>query len=230
MMGVPELKQLPLAGVCMSSPYQFLSEEELVNRLQSEETQAIASVDFEAKKITLADVVRKQVSASTFRAFRNLPRGKPSTIFRDWAIAHLERSMSFFRGVSTADEYSQFVHSSTLSLCEYWRSNTGAELGYGRGAKLLNLVLKKVVCLDDLSPMQRKTLISLLHVPLDSYTIVGLRRIAPELRIPCAATMGYITSQQQYAVFQKRITSITANANVPAIYYEILAWNMKERR
>jgi hypothetical protein len=42
--------------------------------------------------------------------------------------------------------FSQYIDISTLALNEYWNSVTGSNMGYGRGAKLLNLVLKKLAC------------------------------------------------------------------------------------
>ena len=64
------------------------------------------------------------------------------------------------------------------------------------------------------------------HVPLDSYTIVGLHSVAPDLSIPRNATMRYIETPQQYQAFQKIISGIAHKADVPAIYYDILAWDM----
>jgi hypothetical protein len=98
-------------------------------------------------------------------------------------------------------------------------------MGYGRGAKLLNLVLKKLACYCEISPEQRSLLISLLHVPLDSYTIVGLRNVAPQFNIPRGATMKYITTPEQYSAFQAVISAIAQEAGVSPIYYDILSWD-----
>ncbi|MGB7292173.1 MAG: hypothetical protein WBD99_08375 [Thermodesulfobacteriota bacterium] len=103
---------------------------------------------------------------------------------------------------------------------------TGTQMGYGRGAKLLNLVLKKLACLQSLTERERQAFILLQHVPLDSYTIVGLSAAAPDLAIPRSATMKYIETPKQYAEFQERIVLIAAKAQVPPIYYDILAWDM----
>jgi len=99
-------------------------------------------------------------------------------------------------------------------------------MGYGRGAKLFNLALKKFACLTSLSEKQRSTLISLQHIPLDSYTIIGLRAIAPDLSIPKGATMKFIETPDQYTAFQAVIRSIADKAGVPPIYYDVLAWDM----
>jgi hypothetical protein len=80
--------------------------------------------------------------------------------------------------------------------------------------------------LASLTDQQRRALIALLHVPLDSYTIVGLRAVAPNLSIPKNATMKYIENAEQYTAFQDRIAAITRKAHVPPIYYDILAWDI----
>lgn len=128
-------------------------------------------------------------------------------------------------GVEEGD-YKAYVHASTLALCRDWQRVTGAEMGYGRGAKLLNLVLKRLACLASLTEEQRRALIELQHVPLDSYTLVGLRAAAPDLSIPRGATMKFIETPRQYASFQERIAAIARKAQVPPIYYDILAWDM----
>ena len=99
-------------------------------------------------------------------------------------------------------------------------------MGYGRGAKLFNLVLKKLACLSSLPEEQRSTLVNLQHIPLDSYTIIGLRTIAPHLSIPSSATMKFVETRSQYDEFQLIIRAIAERAGVPPIYYDVLAWDM----
>lgn len=198
---------------------------ELVGTLRNARTQAAANRFFSDRCQTLAEVVKLGVGGNTFRAFRNLPV-RPSTTFREWTVGYLEHSLSGLLQISTAPEFAAYVHQASLALCHHWRQMTRSETGYGRAAKLLNLVLKKLACLERLTPLQRRTLISLLHVPLDSYTIVGLRDVAPELAIPRSATMKFIQTPEQYADMQVRLTAIAAEAGVPAINYDILAWDL----
>jgi hypothetical protein len=64
-----------------------------------------------------------------------------------------------------------------------------------------------------------------LHVPLDSYTIVGLSRLIPGLEIPLNATMKFIEKPSDYRTLQRYISGVAMDAGVPPIYYDILAWN-----
>jgi hypothetical protein len=86
-------------------------------------------------------------------------------------------------------------------------------------------VLKKLACYRAITTEQRSLLISLLHVPLDSYTLIGLKNVAQQFNIPRNATMKYITTPDQYTAFQAVIAAIAQEANVPPIYYDVLCWD-----
>lgn len=209
----------------MPTPHVFPSLQDLLESLQSPRTTAVANAFFAAESTSLQDVVTKGVAGNTFRAFRNLPV-RPSVAFREWTVAYIQQSFDQILQAHSPQIYSDYVHGASLELCNYWQRVMDAEMGYGRAAKLLNLVLKKLACLRSLSPQQRRRLIELQHVPLDSYTIVGLREIELDLAIPKSATMRHIQNPQQYAEFQSRISAIATQAGVPAIYYDILAWDI----
>lgn len=209
----------------MPKPFVFSSELELVGLLRQEATRSKAASFYSSFVSTVADVVTSGVAGNTFRAFRHLPV-QPSAVFRKWAVDYIQETQRQLESVTTPSAYATYVHEATLSLCEYWQAETCSDIGYGRGAKLFNLVLKKFACLQSLSEEQRQILIELQHVPLDSYTIVGLHAIAPDLSIPLSATMKYVESCAQYSAFQERITQIARKAGVPPIYYDILAWDI----
>ena len=209
----------------MPTPHIFHSVPDLVEQLRSPRTIAVARAFFAAESASIQDVVTQGVGGNKFRAFRNLPV-RPSVAFREWTAAHIQESLNQIREIQTPQAYSTYVHDTSLAFCNYWQRATNSEIGYGRAAKLLNLVLKKLACLRLLSPKERQGLIELQHVPLDSYTIVGLRNIAPELAIPKTATMRHIQTPQQYSQYQQRISLLAAHAGVPAIYYDILAWDI----
>lgn len=207
----------------MPKPFVFSSEQALIDALSASATLESASKFFSARVKTIDEVVLAGVTGNTFRAFRNLPV-PPSVAFRNWSIRQLEANLDRLTTIGSAGDYAAYVHEATLDLCNYWRSETGAEMGYGRGAKLFNLVLKKLACLDSIR--ERARLIDLQHVPWDSYTIQGLRDIAPSLQISKNATMKFVRTPDQYNDFQSVISRITARAGVPPIYYDILAWDM----
>ena len=209
----------------MPKPYQFSTEQELIEHFRTHQMAAAASAFFAQRSKTVADVVKTGVTGNTFRAFRKLPV-RPSLTFRNWASDYINNTIDFLLSITDSQRYEQYVHEATNDLCLEWSRITGSDMGYGRGAKLFNLVLKKLACLCSLSEAQRSTLIGLQHIPLDSYTIIGLRTIFPYLAIPNNATMKFIETPEQYADFQRRIRTIAKKAGVPSIYYDVLAWDM----
>ena len=209
----------------MPKPHIFQSRDDLIQSLRATSTQELAESFFAQRTATVTCVTQEGVGGNTFRAFRNLPV-RPSVAFRTWTAVQVEQSLpQLLQSCSASQTYANYVHDLTLALNQYWLQHAQSEMGYGRGAKLLNLVLKKLACYARLSDQQRSSLIQLLHVPLDSYTIVGLHRVAPQFRIPKNATMKFITTPAQYNQFQAFIASVTRDAGVPPIYYDILAWD-----
>ena len=208
----------------MPRPHVFSSKAELISLLRSKKNLAAAKDYFSLRSATPHEVACMGVGGNTFRAFRNLPV-RPSVAFRGWASSHLQNSLDTVLRITNQEEYSKYVHQSANLLCEHWLELTCSEMGYGRAAKLFNLVLKKLACLSPMTEQQRQALIPLLHVPLDSYTLVGLRVIAPEFSIPRTATMKWIESPRQYKNLQAFVSQIAKEAGVPPIYYDILAWD-----
>lgn len=206
-------------------PHIFDSRTQCIAALQAESTRALAKSFFANRSATIACVTEQGVGGNTFRAFRNLPV-RPSVAFRTWTSLHLSQTLPELLRIADGAAYASYIHESTLALNRHWQQETRSEMGYGRGAKLLNLVLKKLVCYAELTDQQRERLIPLLHVPLDSFTIVGLQRVDPALQIPKNATMKYITTPRQYTEFQALIADLASQAGVPPIEYDILAWDL----
>jgi hypothetical protein len=206
-------------------PYVFQSRDELINHLCSERTLRVA-VDFFCNRLpNIEYVVKEGVAGNTFRAFQRLPE-RPSVVFREWATGRVTEHMDRLKKIKTEDEYTIFVHESANDLCSTWMSRMNSEMGFGRGSKLFNLVLKKLSCLSSFDEDFRERFIRLLHVPLDSYTIVGLRKLVSTLDIPPSATMKFIQTPDHYKQLQRYIFRVAKEADVPAIYYDILAWDM----
>lgn len=206
-------------------PYIFETRTELIQKLQSNQTQKSADNFFNARIPSIELVVRQAVEGNTFRAFRKLPE-KPSVVFREWTTKHINNTLDELEKISNSEEYSAYIDKTTEALCYRWQTAMKAsEIGYGRGSKLLNLVFKKLACYSDLDEVSRKRLIELQHVPLDSYTILGLRQLINTPPIPSNATMKFIENPKDYNLMQQFISSVAKEAGVPAIYYDILAWD-----
>jgi hypothetical protein len=97
------------------------------------------------------------------------------------------------------------------------------KIPFGASYKLPNLLMKEVW--KRLPAVQRRTLIMFLHVPLDSYTLVGISGVSESLDIPKTATMGAVRDWDFYIAVQERIRELARKAGVPPIVYDYLAWD-----
>jgi hypothetical protein len=97
----------------MPKPYEFKSEEELVEMLKQPKT-LVASQNFFAKiSPTIDDVVITGVAGNTFRAFRKLPV-QPSTTFLDWAKNYIQDTFTTLSQISNNIEYSKYIDQATV--------------------------------------------------------------------------------------------------------------------
>jgi hypothetical protein len=210
-------------------PYKFKNEEELVDKFRSKKNCERAREFFNQRFEDIATIVEKSVVGNTFRAFRISEKGnRPSDVFRESTKIYIERTLKELCNISEKGGYADYVHIATDELCTIWQKRMEAKLGYGRASKLLNLVFKGLACYSDIDDTFREKLIRWLHVPLDSYTIVGLKNLlsTPSIpSIPASATMKFVTNRDQYFDFQEYISFVAQKAKVPPIYYEILAWD-----
>ena len=207
------------------TPYVFKNRKELLKLLQSKTTRAHAKEFFAKRLPDIESVVLQSIAGNTFRAFQKLPE-RPSIVFRTWASVRLHLTLETLKSITDHQSYADYVHYAAQNLCKTWLSTMHKEIGYGRSTKLINLVLKKLACLEGIDESFRKRIIKYQHVPLDSYTIVGLKKLIPNLAIKKNSTMKFIEKPSDYRMVQRYISDVAMEAGVPPIYYDILAWDM----
>lgn len=180
---------------------------------------------------TEEDVARISVDHSTFRAFRFASVGvhhvTPSGIYRQWATEWLKESLPKLRQAETCEEFQQVVICGAKDLATSWLKQTNDlhDIGFGRAIKLINLTVKHILKLPTIPLDERWRLLEKMDVPLDSYTLQGISKIAPELGIPRNAAMGFVKDKESYLVIQKKIRSLCEPKYWP-VYYEMAAWNL----
>lgn len=206
-------------------PHIFQSRNELIIHLKSEKTKRKANEYFSQRFPDISSVVHNSIAGNTFRSFQRMPE-RPSIVFRNWASNHLYNTFDAVKNVADCESYADYVHKSAFHLCRVWSLKMKADMGYGRSVKLINLVLKGLPCIEGIDRSTRKKLIHFQHVPLDSFTMVGLRQLIRKPEIPRNATMGFIKRRSDYILIQNYIADVAKEAGVPAIYYDLLAWNM----
>lgn len=171
--------------------------------------------------------IRRAVGSNTFRAFKKLPC-RPSQVFREWAYDALVTRGYFDRltAVSTQQDYERWLNQLVCDFKGYWQRKMMCTIPFGPSYKLPNLLMK-VVC-QRLSPADRNRIVLFLHVPLDSYTLSGIRNFItlPDGQpIPKTATMKFVDNHDVYSSLQNQIRELASRAGVPAIAYDYLAWD-----
>jgi hypothetical protein len=208
-----------------SGPYEFRDAQEIIERLSKNK----ARIDkwFAERKESLDEIVVHSVKGSTFRSFHHMP-AQPSVVFRTWAMDELANRavMQDLKDSRSQADYDNWLNQFSKRLNKTWLKQMGKPMPFGPLRKLPNLVLKQVVLWTGLSESQRGRLVRLLHVPLDSYTLIGIRRCIDDPEIPRSASMGFVAGETMYNQLQGAIRRIAAKAKVPAIYFDELAWNM----
>lgn len=175
--------------------------------------------------------IREAVSANTFRAFQNLP-ARPSVTFRGWAFSALVTQGHFneLPSLSTQEQYDRWLDRLVEDFQDSWRNAMKTNISFGPSYKLPNLLMK-VACQRLAAPDQGRIL-CFLHIPLDSFTLSGIRRFAslPQGQlIPASATMSFINNREDYSSVQSQIRQLAAKAGVPPIAYDYLAWDQGHR-
>jgi hypothetical protein len=170
---------------------------------------------------------------NTLRAFHHMPY-KPSVVFREGALEALTGAPRYFQKLLTVGsqlDYDQWLNSLAVDLRNYWYHRQGRVMPYGPSLKMCDLLLKGVACVPEIPLSVYRRLVWFLHVPLDSFAIAAIRdHIDPPLQlkigtIPRSASMGFVKEPAQYSGLQEAIRSVTTEAGVPPIAFDILAWD-----
>lgn len=208
-------------------PYVFRTKDELLDILGGKETAETIEAFIRRNESDIATIVKASVSGNTFRAF-SLPDGlRPSVIYRSWVTERLTTALGDIQRLSSTSHMRALIISAANDLSAHWHVATQGkrEIGFGRAAKLLNLSVKHMLWHDQIPRDQKYLILHALEVPLDSFTLQGIRRVLPELGIPHSASMGYVRDAVHYSLIQDAIRELCAPRFSP-IYYEYAAWNL----
>lgn len=209
-------------------PYVFRTIDELRTALENETTVLGVSEFLKRKSGCVEEIVRDSVGHNTFRAFHIGRFGlRPSVVYRTWATRQLEQSLPQFRQANTVQDMRLLLLASAHALRTHWMEATDGrhDIGFGRSAKLLNLSFKHLLWHDSLSSDCRKHVAGILDVPLDSFTLQGVRLLLPQFNIPAAASMRFVGNEEHYCALQDAIRVLVGDKSSP-VHYETLAWNL----
>ena len=86
---------------------------------------------------------------------------------------------------------------------------------------------QKGKCEQHAGSAKRKRLLRFAHVSLDSLSLAGIRNCIDDPEIPPKAAMRFVAGPTMYRQIQEVIRRIAKRAGVPAIYYDVLVWNLQ---
>lgn len=211
---------------CMPSLPQYATRSELVEALR-QCAWSLWFAETRAKNWTLQETLRRSVGPNTFRYFRGLSVS-PSVTFRNWADRWFDQQrLAGLVEVTSEAEFDSLLHTITLSLRQEWKRKTGQLMDKGPATKLPGLVLKHRCASPVLDVRTADRILPFLHVPLDSYTLAAIR--VAHAGIPRRAGMGWVQNWREYNRIQSTIRECAAEAGVPPIALDVLAWNLTHR-
>ena len=220
----------------MPKPYEFSSSIKLISRLRGDREKLRRMFQKGRPDPNLVLLVRTSVGRSTFRGLRTKKRG-PAAVFREWAYERLgePNTIEELRAIKSHKEYDQWLQNLSNDFRSHWKVNAELQIAFGPGRKLPDLLMKKVVWWDGFGAAERKRLIGFLHVPLDSFSLIAVRRCVAEtevcqnVEVPKNAAMGWVESERVYNALQQAMRELANRAGVPPIYIDVLAWNVAHK-
>lgn len=190
-------------------------------------------------------IIRESVESNTYRAFQNKPKkgikyaNTPSSIFRSWA-----QSVFFVKyfprvgKIKNERSFSALHEEIVANLSAYWKKEGKCtkELETAYSCKLVDLLFKFLPRCNKLSNKQRIKLISLIYVPLDSYTLKAIRYLWNEQknldlnrRIPSSPGMGLVENDYDYYFdIQNLIRNMMKEQKSPPIYFDLISFRKSE--
>lgn len=225
LLGYPEFQHGAPHPVVISNKDQF---QKIVREAQK------ATEEFFANRCdSLPALIKSSVDRSTFRAFPLKASGGkrgPSVVYREYTLGLLESKFNEFQTIKDWETYSKFVESAANGLEKTFDEEVRKPnvTGFARAAKMLNLSFKFALRFDKFSDVDRNRLINFLHVPLDSFTLQGIRTLAGNFKIPRNASMGWasLNNKDIYHGIQGWIKNECELIDCKPIHYEFAAWNI----
>lgn len=211
---------------------EFLNTEEIINSLKEKREKMSR---FFRKRENLGSVIYTSVESNTFRAFQHMPK-QPSVVYRNWAYKKMsdKNQVNDILSLRTQNDYDIWLKNFSIELGHHWENEMGNSyaLTYGQQRKLTNLLMRRFSLYDELKNEERLALIKLLHVPLEKFTLLAIRKCMHEFpetkvvgKIPTNPSMSFVKNEYMYGAIQNVFIKIADQAGVPLIYLDILAWD-----
>ena len=210
----------------MPEPIEFDTADDFKNYVLDNKATLDAMYSSKNNKST-EDIAETAVGQNTYRGIYGFTDvGGPKHIFTRWARDALNREAFTIASLHSHPKYDQWLESFADDLRSSWprRTEDGERINYGQSRKLTNLLLRQCLFWNRIDDDERKRLLSLLHVPLDEYVLVALRKTLASsygIRLGAQPGMSSVTDKSMYAIIQRAIRDIAQSASVPPIYLDV---------
>lgn len=220
----------------MPKPIFFINKSELIDSLKKVSDECINIIKSNDNLFeSIENLIKKSVVGNTFRAFQNI-NPRPSEIFRNWAYSSISER-SFFPElceISSQKEFDIWHASWCNSFSDQWTRISGNVMRWGQTRKLPDLLLlglirhwRSIQFKND----QALKLAWFANVPLDTFVLKAIRHHVlndgfGKPTIPIQASMGWVADERTYSAIQNEIRKICAEAGVPGICLDHLAYSI----
>ena len=175
------------------------------------------------------EIIRLFVGSNTWRRFKRSDGNGPSVAIRSWARTEIKPIRRLLESMDLGSQraFDLWNDSFCRNFASYWERTMHYEIDYAPQRKIPNLLLKRILLLDEVKPETRLKLEQFLHVPLDRFVLGKIRICAPHLAIPSGASMGYASSETKYNEIQEWIRGVCKMNNTFPIHLDIYSWDLQ---
>jgi hypothetical protein len=224
-----------------NEPQAFPSPDQIIERLKAAVPQLKKKAYTSLYGFDMDDIICTAVEANTIRGFNQKKLGlkdSPMNLYRDWASDFVMwLGYSEFREVADREGFEAF-HAKARQSCERYFQKHGANAGltFGMTAKLVDLLLKRLVRFPEIPDEERTRISAFLHVPLEKYTLNAIRDLdvldgeGNAVKLPKNPTMSAVTNEGTYKGIQSLFNDMAGEAGEPPILLDYLLWDMQHVR
>jgi hypothetical protein len=175
------------------------------------------------------EIIRLFVGSNTWRRLKRSNGNKPSVAIRSWAMTEIKPISRLLESMDLGSQkaFDLWNDSFCRNFASYWKRAMHYEIDYAPQRKIPNLLLKRILLLNEVKSETHLKLEKLLHVPLDSFVLRKIRICAPQLAIPSGAFMGYVSSETKYNEIQEWIRDVCKMNNTFPIHLDIYSWDLQ---
>jgi len=173
------------------------------------------------------------VAGSTFRAYKG-HKYPPSKTYKEWVNTFFEDN-KLKKELSKCSDRNTFllIHKKITDDLDFFfktnnpNSQKNGGLSISKKFKLVDLFIK-YLCLSKRNRNEFKRLYYFCNIPIDKWSLLALKKHVKGIVLSNKPSMGDIKDEESYFIVQELIFGATQTINIPNLYFDIYAWEMKD--